>query len=227
MAIIEAMAFVNGSHNQMPGNVTYFMEPFPDEKFPFTAIKDWFRMDNRTGVVQLLQSPQPGIKAHNVSFMIGALEHDKSLDARAPAVVLFHGLPSKLLLMITQKKKEKRNPQEFYSTFIGIKNMFLHFFFFSCFMWSGPRNVTVTKLSADAAVICWKFPLAAGAQGYVLRYWRHPASLSPTQPLTPTENEAPDSAPIPLELKIIDLDGRANLSVSRACHFCSLPLSGI
>lgn len=87
-------------------------------------------------------------------------------------------------------------------------------------MWSGPRNVTVTKLSADAAVICWKFPLAAGAQGYVLRYWRHPASLSPTQPLTPTENEAPDSAPIPLELKIIDLDGRANLSVSRACHFC-------
>jgi hypothetical protein len=81
----------------MPGNVTYFMEPFPDEKFSFTAIKDWFRMDNRTGVVQLLQSPHLGIKAHNVSFMIGAMEHNKSLETRAPAVVLFHGLPSKLL----------------------------------------------------------------------------------------------------------------------------------
>ena len=105
MAIIEVMAFVNGSHNQMPGNVTYFMEPFPDEKnISFTAIKDWFRMDNRTGVVQLLQSPQPGIKAHNVSFMIGAMERHKSLDAKAPAVVLIHGLPSKLFVVILQIK---------------------------------------------------------------------------------------------------------------------------
>ena len=84
--------------------------------------------------------------------------------------------------------------------------------------------MTVTKLSADSAVICWKFPLAAGAQGYVLRYWRHPAS--PTQSLTPTENEAATAAPsIPLELKIIDLDSRnstvANVS-SRACNFVCL-----
>lgn len=95
MAVIEVMAFVNGSHNEMPGNVTYFMESFPDEELSFTTIKDWFRMDNRTGVVQLLQSPQAGIKAHNVTFMIGAREHNQSLESRAPAVVLFHGLPSK------------------------------------------------------------------------------------------------------------------------------------
>ena len=63
---------------------------------------------------------------------------------------------------------------------------------------SGPRNVTVTKLSADAAVICWKFPLAARARGYVLRYWRHPASLDD------------DSTDWPvLELKIIDVEGAA------------------
>jgi hypothetical protein len=143
MAIIEAMAFVNGSHNQMPGNVTYFMEPFPDEKFPFTAIKDWFRMDNRTGVVQLLQSPQPGIKAHNVSFMIGALEHDKSLDARAPAVVLFHGLPSKLLLMITQKKRRKEIPRSFIPRLLALKICFYTFSFFLFYV------VRATKCDGD------------------------------------------------------------------------------
>ncbi|KAI9556627.1 hypothetical protein GHT06_016417 [Daphnia sinensis] len=163
MAVIEVMAFVNGSHNEMPGNVTYFMEPFPDEELSFTTIQDWFRMDNRTGVVQLLQSPQAGIKTHNVTFMIGAREHDQSLESRAPAVVLFHGLPR-------------------------------------------PRNVTVTKLSADAAVICWKFPLAAGAQGYVLRYWRHPASLISGQN-DGDSTLAGMAPPVPLELKIIDMDG--------------------
>lgn len=99
--------------------------------------------------------------------------------------------------------------------------VFVHFLLIfgacCCCIWSGPRNVTVTKLSADTAVICWKFPLAAGAQGYVLRYWRHPASI--TQSLTSSaENEQiSDSKPIPLELKIIDLDSRngtvANVSV--------------
>lgn len=63
--------------------------------------------------------------------------------------------------------------------------------------------MTVTKLSADAAVICWKFPLAAGAQGYVLRYWRHPASLISSQN-DGDSTLAEMAPPIPLELKIID-----------------------
>lgn len=95
MVVMEAMAFVNGSNSRQPGNITYFMEPSDDDLAnSLTAIKDWFRMDNRTGVVRLLKSPPPDAKTRNVTFTIVARERDKSLETRAPATVLFHGLPS-------------------------------------------------------------------------------------------------------------------------------------
>lgn len=66
-------------------------------------------------------------------------------------------------------------------------------------MKSGPQNLTVIKLSADAAEICWRFPLSAAAEGYVLRYWRHPASLDDDSTI----------AMAPQELKIADVDNTA------------------
>ena len=59
---------------------------------------------------------------------------------------------------------------------------------------AGPRDLTVAKLSANAAVVCWKFPVSAGAQGYRLRYGIQ----------QPTEDENESSINSSLELKITD-----------------------
>lgn len=67
--------------------------------------------------------------------------------------------------------------------------------------------MTVTKLSADAAVICWKFPLAARVRGYVLRYWRHPSPLLEQQQSPLDADDSPEMDGPVLELKIIDMDG--------------------
>lgn len=64
--------------------------------------------------------------------------------------------------------------------------------------------MTVIKLSADAADICWRFPLGAGARGYVLRYWRH----SPSTDDDSTSQGSSFSSASVQELKIIDMDVR-------------------
>lgn len=70
------------------------MEPFPGDEMSFTTVQNWFQMDNRTGVVRLLKSSS-STEVRNVTFVIVAREHGKSLETRAPAHVIFHGLFSK------------------------------------------------------------------------------------------------------------------------------------
>lgn len=208
MTVLKAMAFVNGSNIESPGNITYFIESLPeDDENSFTAINDWFRMDNQTGVVQLLQSPQPDTKARNVSFTIGAIEHDKSLQTRSPAIVVFHGLTSKCVDIRVDLLSHL-------FTFSFIYSFIFHFFSFTQRN-AGPRNLTVIKLSADAADVCWRFPLAAGARGFVLRYWRHsPISL---------DDESISETTFVQELKIIDVNGTDSIvdgsQVVRYSHF--------
>ena len=60
----------------------------------------------------------------------------------------------------------------------------------------GPRELTVTKLSAVSAVICLKFPAKGGAHGYVVRYWKHPAAVNVT-------DDDPAGA-TPVEIRIMD-----------------------
>lgn len=62
----------------------------------------------------------------------------------------------------------------------------------------GPRDLTVAKLSADAAVVCWKFPASAGAQGYRLRYWIQDGGTDDDESLPSSSSAAP------LELRITD-----------------------
>lgn len=91
--VIRTMAFINGSSNSAMGNVTYFMEPMTSGRDPVLA-KQLFRMDTRTGTVQLLRS-NPGaanFRSRNVTFVVGARETGRSLETRANATVLIHGL---------------------------------------------------------------------------------------------------------------------------------------
>lgn len=99
-AVIRTMAFINGSTNSAMGNVTYFMEPMAnassgDPSASGTVlVKQLFRMETRTGTVRLLRS-HPGavsFRSRNVTFVVGAREAGRSLETRATATVLIHGL---------------------------------------------------------------------------------------------------------------------------------------
>jgi len=66
--------------------------------------------------------------------------------------------------------------------------------------------LTVAKLSANAAIVCWKFPVAfvtnEGTQGYRVRYWldHHPTTTAGDDEST----SSPQTAP--LEVKITETD---------------------
>ena len=114
-AVIQAMAFVNGSNTRLTSNISYHMEAFPDDEQSLAEAKNWFGMDKRTGVVRLLRSAaRPAeITARHIRFTIAAREMDKSLESRAPAVVLFHRLTS------------NRSPAAFFVFNCGAINQFL------------------------------------------------------------------------------------------------------
>lgn len=74
----------------------------------------------------------------------------------------------------------------------------------------GPDDLTVTKLSAHAAVICWKFPSGQqkGAHGYYLRYGRRPVDLVASQQQLHGQV---------LELKLTDSDVAHNVIMPPVC----------
>lgn len=193
-SVIRTMAFINGSTNSAMGNITYFMEPMATSTDPSAPsdelVKQLFRMETRTGVVRLLRS-SPGaanFRSRNVTFVVGAREAGRALETRAAATVLIHGLSRewKLLPRVSER----------YSTV--------------CVVLPGPRGLTVTKLSAISAVICWKFLAKGGAHGYLVRYWKHPgaANLSDDDP----------AGAVPVEMKMMDMSLRDTANVSDSVH---------
>lgn len=71
-------------------------------------------------------------------------------------------------------------------------------------MCAGPRELTVAKLSADEAVVCWKFPVSAAAQGYRLRYWPANSSNAGNDDNASSSSVPQVAQTAPAELKIAE-----------------------
>ena len=102
--VVRLLAMVTGAAaatGNLTGNVTYFMEQPREEEKPIingsiANLVDWFRVDSRTGDVRLLKEPANSwaLTGGNVSFIVGARDASRSIEARAPVVVIIHGLSS-------------------------------------------------------------------------------------------------------------------------------------
>lgn len=103
--IVRLLAMVTGAaaaSGNLIGNVTYFMEHPPESKEKpiingsVANLVDWFRVDSRTGEVRLLKEPANSwaLTGGNVSFIVGARDASRSIEARAPVVIIIHGLSS-------------------------------------------------------------------------------------------------------------------------------------
>lgn len=102
--VVRLLAMVTGAaaaSGNLTGNVTYFMEQPPEEEKPIingslANLVDWFRVDSRTGEVRLLKEPANSwaLTGGNVSFIVGARDASRSIEARASVVIIIHSLSS-------------------------------------------------------------------------------------------------------------------------------------
>ena len=95
--VIRLLAIVSGPVTA--GDVTYFIEHEPSDKLAVINgtednLLDWFKVDSRTGVVRLLKEPANSwaVTGGNVTFMVGARDASRSMQARASVAVIIHGL---------------------------------------------------------------------------------------------------------------------------------------